>query len=83
MFVTAADDIASLNASQSAQRLGIPPSRTFTVIEFETPAGGLASPVFRNNPGFVGGGVTNGGAREFVMPNGPIPTDALIRTVGP
>jgi len=82
-FVTAADDIAGLNPAQLAERLTIPQSRTFTVIEFDTPASGLASPVFRNNPGFVGGGRTAGGAREFVLPNGPIPEDALIRLVGP
>ena len=29
----------------------------------------LATPVFRNNPGFVGGGYIDGGAREFVIPN--------------
>ncbi len=83
MFVTAADDIAGLNPAQLAERLTIRQSRTFTVIEFDTPASGLASPVFRNNPGFVGGGRTAGGAREFVLPNGPIPEDALIRLVGP
>jgi hypothetical protein len=27
------------------------------------------SPILRNNPGFVGGGRTAGGAREFVIPN--------------
>jgi RHS repeat-associated protein len=83
VFVTAADDIAGLNPAQLAERLTIPQSRTFTVIEFDTPASGLASPVFRNTPGFVGGGRTAGGAREFVLPNGPIPADALIRRVGP
>lgn len=50
---------------------------------FDTPASGLASPVFRTNPGFVGSGLTSGGAREFVVPNGPIPGGALMRTVGP
>ena len=82
VFVTAADDIAGLNAAQIAERLTIAPSRSFTVIEFNTPAAGLASPVLRTNPGFVGGGRTLGGAREFVIPNGPIPADAIIRTVG-
>lgn len=38
------------------------------IIEFDTPFG-IASPVFRNFPGFVGKGRTAGGAREFVVPN--------------
>ena len=66
VFVTAADDIAGLNASQLAQRLSISPAETFTVIRFPTPAGGggIASPVFRTNSGFLQGGLTRGGARE-------------------
>jgi hypothetical protein len=51
------------------------------VIEFATPEEGLASPVFRTNPGFVRGGVTSGGAPEFVLPNGPIPAGATITVV--
>jgi hypothetical protein len=43
----------------------------------------LASPVFRGNPGFLQGGLTRGGAREFVIPNGPIPRGAIIEVVGP
>ena len=83
VFVTAADDIAGLNAAQLAQRLTIPANSRFTVVEFPTPAEGLASPVFRTNPGFIGGGLTGGGAREFVIPNGPIPAGATVRIVGP
>jgi hypothetical protein len=41
----------------------------FAILEFDTPEVGVASPVFRNNPGFVGMGRTAGGAREFVIPN--------------
>jgi RHS repeat-associated protein len=81
VFVTAAEDIAGLDAAEISVRLGIPPSVSFTVIEFETPSIGIASPVFRSNPGFRGGGLTSGGAREFVIPNGPIPAGAAIRTV--
>ena len=81
VFVTAADDIAGLNPAQIAERLTIPRSKNFTVIEFNTPSG-LASSINRTNPGFVGGGRTAGGAREFVLPNGPIPEDPLIRAVG-
>ena len=51
------------------------------LIEFPTPSEGLASPVFRTNPGFVGGGQTAGGASEFVIPNGSIPPGATIRIV--
>ena len=65
------------------QRLGIPASDTFTTIQFPTPAQGLASPVFRSNPGFIGGGVTSGGAPEFVIPNGPIPAGATTTILGP
>jgi RHS repeat-associated protein len=83
VFVTAADDIAGMNATQIANRLTIAPSNVLTVFEFPTPPSGLASPVFRNNPGFVGGGLTAGGAREFVIPNGPIPSNAIRRVVGP
>jgi len=81
VFVTAADDIVGMNATQLATRLTVPPSNTFTVIEFPTPSSGIASPVFRNNPGFVGGGQTAGGAREFVIPNGPIPCGAVFTRV--
>jgi RHS repeat-associated protein len=84
VFVTAADDIAGMTAPQIANQLTIPNSATgFRIIEFATPQAGVASPVFRMNPGFVGGGRTAGGAREFVVPNGPIPAGATIRTVAP
>lgn len=71
-----------MNASQMAQRLAIPPSSTgFRVIEFPTPLSGVATPVFRGNPGFVGGGRTAGGAREFVIPNQLVPPNATTRIV--
>jgi len=76
VFVTAADDIAGITSSQElATRLtlldktGNPVRGPFAVLEFDTPSVGVASPVFRNNPGFVGMGKTSGGAREFVIPN--------------
>jgi hypothetical protein len=81
VFVTAADDIAGFGPSKIAERLTIPNNSSFTIIEFPTPAGNLASPVFRTDPGFVGRGFTAGGAREFVIPNGPIPAGAAIRVV--
>lgn len=79
----AADDIAGLNAKQIAQRLTISPADSFTVIKFPTPNSGLASPINRLEPGFVGGGRTAGGAREFVIPNGPIPPGATKEIVDP
>ena len=81
VFVTAADDIAGLSPAQIAERLTIPQSSSFTVIEFPTPAQGLASPILRTDPGFVGRGFTAGGAREFVLPNGPVPAGAATRVV--
>jgi RHS repeat-associated protein len=81
VFVTAAEDIAGMNASQLAPRLGIPKNNIFTVIEFPSANRPIASPVFRTNPGFIGRGLTSGGAREFVIPNEPIPENSIIRTV--
>jgi RHS repeat-associated protein len=81
VFVTASSDIQGLNATQIAQKITIPESSTgFKVITFETPKG-IASPINRTNPGFVGGGRTGGGAREFVVPNQPIPKNAKTKTV--
>ena len=82
VFVTGADDIRGLNAKQIAERLTIPQSPTgFRVTEFPTPKSGIASPINRADPGFIGGGRTAGGAREFVIPNGPIPAGATTRVV--
>jgi RHS repeat-associated protein len=83
VFVVAADDIAGLNATQLSQRLTIGASDVFTVIRFPTPASGVASPVFRSSVGFLEGGFTRGGAREFIVPNGPIPFGARIEVIGP
>ena len=82
VFVTGASDIKGLNAEQIADRLTIPNSPTgFRVIELPTPSKGVASPINRVDPGFVGRGRTLGGAREFVIPNGPIPAGSTIRIV--
>ena len=51
------------------------------MIEFRTPMNGLASPINRTNPRFVGKGRTLGGAREFTIPNQQIPKDAIIKIV--
>jgi hypothetical protein len=78
-FVTAADDIAGITNSRAlAERLtfvddaGEPIPGPRAVIEFDTPASGIASPVSRTNPGFAGRGRTRGGAREFIMPNAKV-----------
>ena len=76
VFVTDASAIRGLTPTQISQRLGIPTSDAFTVFEFPTPPQGFATPVFRSNTGFVGGGLTSGRAPEFVIPNGPIPPGA-------
>jgi len=82
VFVTNAAELSGLNATQLANKLTIPGSSSgFQVLEFPTPSSGLASPVFRSNPGFVGGGRTAGGASEFVIPNGPIPAGTVRRVV--
>ena len=82
VFVTAADDIKGLNASEIANKLTIPESGSgFKVIEFNTPNNGIASPINRSDPGFVGKGKTAGGAREFVIPNQKIPTNAKITKI--
>jgi len=82
VFVTASEDIAGMNASQIARRLTIDDAEEFTVIRFRTPDTGVASPINRSDPGFVGRGRTAGNAREFVIPNGPIPADAKIEVIG-
>ena len=81
VFVTASADIKGLNSAQIAQKLTIPESSSgFQVVTFPTPQG-IASPIHRNIPGFVGRGRTLGGAREFVVPNQPIPKEAKIKTI--
>ncbi len=70
VFVTGADDINNLNANQISQRLTIPASDTgFDVLTFKTPKEGVASPFNRSDIGFINGGRTAGGAREFILPN--------------
>ncbi len=81
VFVTDAAAIEGMTPAQISQRLGIPPSDSYSVFQFPTPPQGLATPVFRSNPGFVGGGLTSGGAPEFVIPNGPIPPGAATTII--
>jgi len=78
VFVTNASELKGLSNAQIADKLATPEvPGGFNVIEFPSSSvDGIASPVFRINNGFVGGGQTAGGAAEFVIPNGPIPTGA-------
>lgn len=81
VFVTDAAAIRGMTPAQIAPRLGIQASDKFTVIEFPSAGQGLASPVFRSDPGFIGRGLTSGGAPEFVIPNGPIPPGATTTII--
>jgi len=83
VFVTAAADIRHIRTARGLakkltllDKMGTLRKGPFVVIEFDTPWNlfaakqrGIATPVFRSNPGFVGRGFTAGGAREFVIPN--------------
>lgn len=83
VFVTDASRLVGKTADEIADLLTILKSSTgFNIIEMPSKTvNGIASPVGRTNPGFVGGGQTAGGLPEFVIPNGPIPADAIIRFV--
>jgi hypothetical protein len=74
VFVTTPGALDGLTTpNQVAGRLGIPSAPSLTIIEFPTPSEGLASPINRLDPGFIGNGSTSGGAPEFVIPNQPLP----------
>jgi RHS repeat-associated protein len=81
VFVTDPAAIEGLTPAQIQERLTIEPSDTYTIIEFPTPTDGVATPVYRDNPGFIQGGRTGGGAPEWVVPNGPLPPGSTSRTV--
>ena len=76
VFITAAEDLARYRTQASVERrLALPPSgerRVIVTFKYDVEAGGIASPVFRNYPDFVGKGRTLGGAREWVIPNRPL-----------
>jgi tetratricopeptide (TPR) repeat protein len=80
-FVTAAEDISGLNAAELPQRLGIEPARQFLVIRFPAPTVGVSTPLIFDHPSFVGGGLTSGGAREFIIANELIPSVATYEVV--
>ncbi len=83
VFVTDATHIAGMDSRGIADALTIPHSPDgFTVVEFPSSSvSNIASPINRPDPGFVGGGLTAGGAPEFVIPNGPLPPGAITRYV--
>jgi len=84
VFVTAADDVRGLSSSQLAAKLGIDMSPSgFKIYEFNTPNVGISSPINYADPRFVGLGRTIGGAREFWIPNQPIPKGATIYKIIP
>ena len=85
VFVTDAVAVRGLNAGEIPGRLGIPSSTTgYRVTEFPSSGvSGIASPINRSDPGFVGGGRTTGGAPEYVIPNGPFPSGATITDIPP
>jgi hypothetical protein len=69
-------------SSKIATKLTIPESQTgFTIFIFPTPAEGIATPIYRTDPGFVGFRRTLGVAREFTIPNQPIPASATKKVI--
>jgi RHS repeat-associated protein len=81
VYVTDPAAIEGMSPAEIWRRLKIEQSDTYSVIQFPTPAQGVASPILRNDPGFVGGGLTGGGAPEFVIPNGQIPPEATTTII--
>jgi len=71
VFITAAEDLARYRSQSSVERrLGLPPGqRAIVTFNYDIGVGGIASPIWRDYPEFVGGGLTRGGAREWVIPN--------------
>ncbi len=82
VYVIDAAAIEGMSAKQIQEGLAIPESSTgYQIITFPAPAEGLASPINRGDPGFVGGGKTAGGLPEYSIPNGPIPPGATTTIV--
>ncbi len=81
-FVTNAQAIRGMNASQLTKALEIKPASGYHVIEFGSEGvQGIGTPVFRTNPMFTGRGITSGGLPEYTVPNVRTPPGATIRTV--
>lgn len=82
IFVTAAEDIASTPAAELADRLGIARAPRYAIIRFPVQSLNIATPIAeQNNPLFIGRGLTSGGAREFFLPNIPIPSGSTFEYV--
>lgn len=77
-WLTAADDMSGITTTQgAAEKLilidsnGALRTNGDAILSFELGAtNGIASPVNRINSGFVQGGLTGGGAREWILPGG-------------
>jgi len=92
VFITAADVIAGItDPVELARRLTLVDKNgqliegPFGIIEFTLgDLTDISSPVFRANPGFISGGVTLGGAREYIIPNKQLSEldDVVIRVIG-
>ena len=88
VLVTKLDDIVGINTSSGlAERLTLLDKSgnfrqgPFTVVEFDNPGIKLTLPKFYNNqPGQIGGGLTQGGAVEFEIPNLKINSLGNVRT---
>ena len=86
-WITAADDLKGINTIKgAANRLTLVDEagnlrlQGNAVIEFELKdMSGIASPYNRLNPGFINGGRTGGGAREWVIPSDAQIINAKIR----
>jgi hypothetical protein len=74
VFITAAEDLARYRTQSSVERrLALPPGqRAIVTFKYDIEAGGIATPIRRDYPEFVGRGRTAGGAREWVIPNRPL-----------
>jgi len=82
VFVTTASALDGLHPSQIAETLTIPNSGSFNIVQFPTSSvSSIKVPQASNKPGFIPGGFTQGGAPEFLVPNGLFPTGSSVSTV--
>jgi len=82
VFVTRASAIDGLHPNEIAERLTIPDSVSFKIVQFPVSSvDSIKIPTASDKPGFVPGGFTKGGAPEFTVPNGPFPQVSKITTV--
>ncbi|QVK18249.1 hypothetical protein KHQ81_00590 [Mycoplasmatota bacterium] len=86
-FITAADDLAGINTIEgAAKRLTLlEPSGALrldgnAIVEFRLKSvKGIRSPYNRTYPGFINGGLTGGGAREWIVDSGVQIYDVTVR----